>query len=343
MTTPSKTPWITCSWGWRNGTRTISWCGNTRNIGIYFDNKSKPKIAHNQGTEREFLEKALLIKAKIQQRLWDKNENFFKVIPLASKNAKVESWSFNEILPDHNVKEEIGFIPWYFEPPDEGFDAAWKYLMNPDYFRAPYGPTTAEKKHPKFMYQCAYHECLWNGPSWPFATAQTLTAMANLLNDYSQTSIDGNDYFDLLSTYAKSHYRITEQHQRISWIDENLDPVSGQWLSRKILESWSWKPDLGGKERGRHYNHSTFCDLIITGLIGLRPDERDMLTINPFIPMGHWAYFCMDEIPYHGHLITILYDESGGHYGKGKGLQIFTDGRLLKPEIKNNKYLIFLS
>ena len=26
--------------------------------------------------------------------------------------------------------------------------------------------------------------------------------------------------------------------------------------------------DKGGKERGKDYNHSTFCDLIINGLIG---------------------------------------------------------------------------
>jgi len=28
--------------------------------------------------------------------------------------------------------------------------------------------------------------------------------------------------------------------------------------------------DKGGVERGKDYNHSTFCDLIITGLVGLR-------------------------------------------------------------------------
>ena len=45
----------------------------------------------------------------------------------------------------------------------------------------------------------------------------------------------------------------------------------------KILERWKkekndkgeeWPVDKGGKERGKDYNHSTFCDLIINGLIG---------------------------------------------------------------------------
>ena len=51
----------------------------------------------------------------------------------------------------------------------------------------------------------------------------------------------------------------------------------GDWISRTILERWKkekndkgeeWPMNKGGKERGKDYNHSTFCDLIINGLIG---------------------------------------------------------------------------
>ena len=51
-------------------------------------------------------------------------------------------------------------------------------------FYAPFGPTTAEQRHPKFAVAYQGHECQWNGPSWPYATAVTLTAMANLLNNH---------------------------------------------------------------------------------------------------------------------------------------------------------------
>ena len=38
----------------------------------------------------------------------------------------------------------------------------------------------------------------------------------------------------------------------------------------------------GDQEKSRYYNHSTFNDLIITGLIGLRPREDNTIEVNPF-------------------------------------------------------------
>ena len=37
-------------------------------------------------------------------------------------------------------------------------------------------------------------------------------------------------------------------------------------------------------EEGYEYNHSTFNDLILTGLVGLRPGADGKLTVNPLIP-----------------------------------------------------------
>lgn len=45
------------------------------------------------------------------------------------------------------------------------------------------------------------------------------------------------------------------------------------------------------------------------------------------MPEGTWDYFCLDQIHYHGHWLTILYDKSGQRYGNGKGLGVFTDGK----------------
>ena len=36
----------------------------------------------------------------------------------------------------------------------------------------------------------------------------------------------------------------------------------------------------GDQERSRYYNHSTFNDLIITGLIGLRPRLDNTIEVN---------------------------------------------------------------
>ena len=62
----------------------------------------------------------------------------------------------------------------------------------------------------------------------------------------------------------------------IPWIDENIDPFKGNWLARTMLIAQDAKRKAEGKkpgvrERGKEYNHSSYCDLIITGLAGLRP------------------------------------------------------------------------
>lgn len=56
-------------------------------------------------------------------------------------------------------------------------------------FLAPYGMTTAERRHPEFRTR-GVGKCEWDGAIWPFASAQTLTAMAfmnNIRKRYSLT------------------------------------------------------------------------------------------------------------------------------------------------------------
>ena len=67
----------------------------------------------------------------------------------------------------------------------------------------------------------------------------------------------------------------------------------------------------------------------ITGLIGLRPRADDLVEVNPLVPEGAWAYFCLDRVRYHGCELTILYDKNGARYGRGKGLHVLCNGREL--------------
>ena len=79
---------------------------------------------------------------------------------------------------------------------------------------------------------------------------------------------------------------------------------------------------MGDRERSRYYNHSTFCDLIITGIVGLRPQADGSIVVEPLIPEGTWDYFCLDGINYRGHTLTIIYDKDGQRYHQGKGLTV---------------------
>ena len=47
----------------------------------------------------------------------------------------------------------------------------------------------------------------------------------------------------------------------------------------------------GGEERGKDYNHSTFCDLLISGLLGLPPRADNIIEVNLLLPSDAWNYF----------------------------------------------------
>ena len=224
-----------------------------------------------------------------------------------------------------DVRELHGYTPWYFERlAEDRMAVAWQQLMDEDGFYAPFGPTTAEQRHRGFKVSYIGHPCQWNGPSWPFSTAITLTALANLLNSKPQSYITKADYLKVLRNYALSH-RIINDGQKKCWIDENLNPFTGDWISRTMLQRWGQKP----VERGKDYLHSSFCDLIISGLIGVRPQPDSRVVVNPLVPDDSWDWFCLDRVPYHDRMLTIIWDKEGNRYGRGKGLTIMADGEVI--------------
>ncbi len=272
------------------------------------------ELLGNDDLAEQYQDEADRIKRLVQQKLWDEEAQFFKVLRMGENHGEQE-------LAD--VRELHGYVPWYFSLPDPGFEAAWKQLMDPEGFYAPYGPTTAERRHPRFMFEFD-HECLWNGPSWPYATTQTLVALANLLDNYDQPYVGKKDYLELLKIYTKSQHMKLAAGTVVPWIDENLHPDTGVWLARDIMRRWN-RTDKQA-DRGEHYNHSGYCDLIISGLVGLHPRPDDEIEVKPLVPQGTWDYFCLDRVPYHGREVTILYDKTGEKYQRGAGLRVFADG-----------------
>lgn len=167
------------------------------------------------------------------------------------------------------------------------------------------------------------------GAAHKVEAAATLRLKATQKVQRSQTSESRR----LTATTASASATASNTHDThrlpptIPWIDENLHPYSGDWIARTVLRQADWPAEKGGRERGKDYNHSTFIDLLLTGLLGLRPRRGDQLDINPLVPItAGWAYFCVDRVKYHEHWIRVVWDASGKRYGLGKGLMVFVDG-----------------
>ena len=117
------------------------------------------------------------------------------------------------------------------------------------------------------------------------------------------------DYFSALLTYTRSQYADGKPY-----IGEYLDEVTGDWIN-------------GRNDRSRYYNHSTYADPVITGVVGLRPRADDVVEIDPLLPPEAWDWFCLDRVSYRGKNVTVLWDRTGTKFGRGKGLRVLVDGK----------------
>lgn len=280
---------------------------DARALARLFREQNQPKQAAQLNNQ------ARRLRTHMFRKLWDRQSGFFKVLP-RTPGATLQP-----------VRELHGYVPWYANMARKRHAKAWQWLSDSTGFAAPYGPTSAERQHPAFMADDP-HECLWNGPSWPFATTQTLVALANFLRQSPRSRYANRGlYWSLFQTYTRSHSARRPDGNPLPWIDENLDPFTGEWIARTKLHALN-RPD---KDRGKDYNHSAFADLLITGLIGLQPRSDNRLVIDPLLPADQWSYFRLTNIPYRGKLLTIEYDRDGSRYKQGIGLSVWADGQLL--------------
>ena len=304
----------------------------TINAYMYADALAISKIAAMMGNTADaasYTSKAQQLKTNLHDKVWDPNANFFKhkyrdEIPGNGAYPNNKYYAKESFV---DAREQMGYVPWYVNMPidDPKYIKAWEILFDgSNGFYSNYGPTTLEKSHRLYRY-ADQNCCHWDGMSWPFSTAQTLTGIANVLNNYNNKGILNKDrYFDLFKKYTLTQYKNGRPY-----IAEAHDPETNVWT-------------YDGAGHSEHYNHSTYNDLIITGLLGLRPRADNTLEVNPQIP-DSWQYFILENIPYHGHLITILLDKAGNRYGQGNGFKIYQDGSLLYSQANVGKVTVTMA
>ena len=130
-------------------------------------------------------------------------------------------------------------------------------------------------------------------------------------------------FTSLLWQYADAQRRTRDPRSEggydvVPWIDENLNPDRPEWLARQMLLATPSAKNRP-RERGKDYNHSTFCDLVISGLVGFMPDGAKGFTVDPLFP-ATWDYLVLENLRYRGHDIDIRWQ-------RGEGLTVYVDGQ----------------
>lgn len=274
------------------------------------------KIAGLAGGNQEVVDlyntRAKDLKDTLQQDLWNSTFEHF-VDRYYVDNDFVNYWEFIR------GRELAGIVPWTHEVPDdtEEFAAAWKHVLDSERLAGPFGLRTVEPTYEHYMrvwrYEGDQTECHWNGPSWPYQTTQVLTALANVLDNYPITAraISVGDYNRLLKQYAETHYN--KAHNGVLDLEENYDPDTGE--------------PIVGLGRSHHYFHSGFVDVVLSGLVGIRPREDAVLEVNPLVDESQISSFRAENIFYHGRNVSIQWDADGSKYGE-PGLRVEVDGQV---------------
>ncbi|HEV3079132.1 MAG TPA: discoidin domain-containing protein [Gemmataceae bacterium] len=278
-------------------------------------------LAGNKPRADAFRAKAEQLKDNLQRKLWDQKREFF--LQRYRQNEEADGHTIKALSLTYETgryagsrhgREEIGYVPWQFNLPDAGYETAWRYLSDKDYFFAPFGPTTVGRHDP--LFKIAKTCCVWSGQSWPYATTQTLKALANLLQNYRQQFVTRADYLKVLEGYTRTHRKGDRPY-----IAEAANPDTGSWEGH---DSYN---------HSEHYFHSGYNDLIITGLVGLRPRDDDVLDVSP-LASEDWAYFALDDVLYRGRHVSVVWDRDGRRYSLGKGLHLLADGKKIASSDK---------
>ena len=276
--------------------------GGARNLGRMLE-----EIGDTDGAQR-YTALAKKIRDALVRRMWDVGTGYF---------YPVDPDTHEKAL----VKEVAGIYPYYFEmfdPVEEKrFTRTWSALTDPAELWTEWPVATASRQCPAYSQDTRFHGkevggCMWNGPTWPHANSFVLAAMGHVLRRYDPPPIRLAHFQKLLVSYTMAQFR--GQDMQFPWTGEFYNGDTGEWRTEE-----------------RDYNHSTFIDIVVTELAGLRPRADQVLEIHPLID-AHTPGFILDGIRYRGHDITIAWSRweapTPGPDGR-KGFRIYANGKLL--------------
>jgi hypothetical protein len=311
--------------------KSISGDGYRPTLNAYMESDARVIAATEHATgngalAREYEAKAERLHELIETVLWNPGDQFYEVVSPARDSGIRAQKRFIDpgtTMKPAGVREQIGYIPWAYSEPAVAHGLAWKQLFDPQGFDGKYGATTAERRSPRFRFASS-DQCTWNGPAWPFAMTQTLNALSEYENTQGDPVVGPDAFVTLFERYVLAQHLKLADGKVIDWIDEDYDADTDEWIAKTMLLAKN--KQVG---RGNYYNHSGFADPLITGMVGLRPRADRHLVVRPMVAAQQWSYFAIDALPYHGHMLTIAWDSTGKRYGRGRGMWIEVDGRVV--------------
>lgn len=239
---------------------------------------------------------------QMQRMLWDDDLQFW-IDVIEGTNVQVKG------------RELIGYFPLRF---DVGTDAHYirglESGLTPEHFLTTFGPTTLEQTNPYYTaLKNLTYCCLWQGQSWPFSTSVYLGTLARIARANSSMLITPSFFQQAMTAYTETNYK-------------DGAPYTAE-AHYPTIDAWSGDTS----NHSEHYFHSTYLDNVFTNLVGIVPTLEDRLEMRPLIPLN-WTWFLVENLPYHGTLFTIVWDQTGSHYSNfnhSVGLSIYSGGTFI--------------
>ena len=276
-------------------------CGSARNLAQILR-----AIGDDAGAQH-YNDIAGKIRDAVIATMWDNATNYFYSVDPESHEKAM-------------VKEVVGVYPFYFSMFDgvdgSPYTAAWRAMLDPEQFWTPWPVASASKQCPAYSQDVMFNEkevggCMWNGPTWPHANSIVLSAMAATLREYPHSPLRIAYLFGLFRSYTAVQFY--KQDVRYPWTGEYYNGETGEWRTEQ-----------------RDYNHSTYIDILIADIAGLRPRGDDVIELHPLIDPA-MGPFIIDGIRYHDHDVTIAWAPATTPATTPDGLRgfrVYVDGAL---------------
>jgi hypothetical protein len=245
-------------------------------------------LTGDSATSKDYQQRAANIRLAVLEKMWDKQKEFFYDL-----NPTTDEKAIGAKMAD-------GFFPFLFgELADKTQSSVFKHLLNPQEFWTKWPVPSASQDCPAFdshgfwkvgpkasaenPYQ---YVCNWNGPTWLFSNALILDSLGSA----AQMSDDENLRIAFMELFKR--------HTRIQFLKQDFSlPCAVEHYDSRTGENIRLLAD---------YFHSSYNDLLIRFVIGIKPREDDLIEIAPLAnpPMS----FTIRDIRYRHHKISMNFN-----------------------------------